>query len=40
MGETERELGIKDKVLAEYILDLAKSSRGANQFHEKLNENG
>ena len=40
MGETERELGIKDKILAEYILDLAKSSRGANQFHDKLNENG
>ena len=40
MGETDRELGVKDKVLAEYILDLAKSSRGVNQFHDKLNENG
>ena len=40
MGETDRELGVKDKVLAEYILDLAKSSRGVNQFIDKLNENG
>ena len=26
MGETDRELGVKDKVLAEFILNLAKQS--------------
>ena len=28
MGECERELGVKDKVLAEFILNLAKQSQG------------
>ena len=40
MGETDRELGVKDKILAEYILDLAKSSHGVKEFIDKLNENG
>ena len=39
MGETERELGVKDKVLAEFILNLAKQSQGVDQFHAKLEEN-
>ena len=39
MGETDRELGIKDKVLAEFILNLAKQSQGVDQFHGKLEEN-
>ena len=39
MGETERELGLKDKVLAEFILNLAKQSQGVDQFNAKLEEN-
>ena len=39
MGETERELGVKDKVLAEFILSLAKQSVGVDEFHALLEEN-
>ena len=40
MTEMDRALGINDKVLAEYILSLAKKSKSVMEFEEKLKANG
>ena len=37
--ELDRALEIKDKVLAEFILDLAKKSQNVKEFEQKLVEN-
>jgi hypothetical protein len=37
--ELDRALEIKDKILAEFILDLAKKSQNVKEFEQKLVEN-
>ena len=39
MQELDRALDLKDKVLAEFILDLAKKSQNVDQFEKMLVEN-
>ena len=40
MEHLELELGIEDKVLAEFVLNLARNSKSVDLFVEKLTENG
>jgi ATP-dependent RNA helicase DHX8/PRP22 len=40
MSEMDKSVGIKDKVLAEFVLDLAKRSRNVMEFEKLLDENG
>lgn len=38
--ELENHLGIKDKVLSEFIIDLSKSSENSDDFRKDLTKNG
>ena len=40
MSEMEKALGLSDKVLAEFVLELAKKSRTVMDFEDKLKANG
>ena len=40
MSEMDQSLQIRDKTLAEFILDLAKASTSVMNFEKKLEENG
>jgi hypothetical protein len=40
MVEIDRELGLKNKELAEFVLHLAKQSKTVDQFLNSLEENG
>ena len=40
MQHLELELGIEDKVLAEFVLNLARNSTTVDNFEAKLSENG
>ena len=40
MTELDRELSIKDKTLAEFVLNLARSSKSVDHFLSALEENG
>ena len=40
MNEMERALEIRDKVLAEFVLDLAKNSKTVMEFEKQLETNG
>jgi len=40
MTELDRELGVKDKTLAEFILNLATQSKSVDAFSTNLMENG
>ena len=37
LAELDRTLEVKDKVLAEFVLDVAKKSSNVNDFEDKLN---
>jgi len=40
MTELDRELSIKDKTLAEFVLNLAKQSKSVDHFLSELEDNG